>query len=283
VAGRGARAARPAAARARSQHFLRSSRLAAELVHDAEISRAETVLEIGAGTGRLTVELARRAGRVVAVEIDPKLAAALRRRFEATNVVVVRGAALEQPLPAEPFRVFANLPFHETNATLRYLLDDPSSALTRADLILQWDAARKRATAWPSTMRGAYWGAWYTLALVRRLPAGCFAPRPSVDAGLLSIRRRAVPLVPAAEAARYGRLLRAAFARPRLRDVVPQRELKRLADVYGFPRGAAARELDAHQWAAVFRSVVPPLAGERQRARGEKSSLLLDPRDEPLD
>jgi 23S rRNA (adenine-N6)-dimethyltransferase len=256
VAGRGAQQAPPASRRGRSQHFLRSRRLAADLVRDAEIGRDDLVLEIGAGTGRLTTALALVARRVLALEIDPLLAAALRRRFEGTNVTVLEGDAVARPLPEEPFRVFANLPFHVTAATLRRLLEDPAEPLTAADLIVEWGAARKRAEPWPSTQLGVTWGAWYTFAVARRLPAACFSPRPRVDAGLLAIRRRSLPLVQAEHVARWRRFVREGFARPRLRDGVrghiSERELRRLGDVYGFARAAAPWELDVHQWAAVF-------------------------------
>jgi len=216
------------------------------------------VLEIGAGTGQLTADLARAARAVVAVEIDAALVAELRRRFAGTNVVVVHGDALERPAVAEPFRVFANVPFHRSAETLHHLLDDPAGPLTRADLILQWGAVRKRAAVWPATLLGVCWGAFYTFTLVRRLPAACFSPRPLVDAGLLAIERRGQPLVPVVEALRFRRFVQAGFAVPRLREGVnawlTPRELRRLADIYGFPRNAAPRELDVHQWTALFRA-----------------------------
>jgi 23S rRNA (adenine-N6)-dimethyltransferase len=66
-----AHAARRAARRGLDQHFLRSRRLAAELVRGAALGRGDFVVEIGAGSGRLTTGLARVAGRVPAVEVDP--------------------------------------------------------------------------------------------------------------------------------------------------------------------------------------------------------------------
>jgi 23S rRNA (adenine-N6)-dimethyltransferase len=261
VTGTGARRARPVSQRPRSQHFLRSPALAAEIVRDARISLDDLVLEIGAGDGRLTVELARTARRVLAVELDPALAARLRRRFEGRQVQVVEGDALAQPLPREPFRVFGNLPFHTTAAILYRLLDDPAVPLTMADVIVEWGAARKRAAVWPSTLLGVVWGAWFTFAAERHLPAGCFAPRPSVDAGVLAIRRRDRPLIRENEGAPFRRFVRRGFAVPSLREGlsgrISPRAFKRLADVYGFPRTAAPRDLDVHQWTAVFRAVGP--------------------------
>lgn len=243
-----AHAARRAARRGLDQHFLRSNRLAAELVRSAGLTRDDLVLEIGPGSGRLTAELARVAGHVVAVEADPLWARELRARL-ADNVTVVEANALRFPLPHEPFRVVANLPFGQTTAFLRHLLDDPRVRLEQADVVVEWGYALKRAAVWPSTLLGATWGAWWTFRIDRRLAASCFEPTPSVDAGLLVVARRDPPLVPVADGPEYREFVRRGF-KGGLRSVAPPRQVRRIA------RRAAPRDLDVHQWAALFRSTV---------------------------
>jgi 23S rRNA (adenine-N6)-dimethyltransferase len=218
--------------RPRSQHFLRSRSLAAELVRDACVGPGDLVLDLGAGAGRLTAELARVARSVVAVELDPSCASHLRGRW--ANVEVVEGDAARVPLPHEPFRVVANLPFDATTAILRHLLDDPTVPLVRADLIVEWGVAVKRALPWPSTVNDVLWGAWYTTSLARRLTRRCFDPPPAVDTGVLVVERRAQPLVPESHCESYRRFVAAGFRRPRSAGV------------------RSPRDLDAHQWAALF-------------------------------
>ncbi len=225
MAGRRARDARPPSPR--SQHFLRRS-FAAQLVRDAGVGADDVVVDLGAGTGRLTEELARVAGRVVAVELDPRLARRLRGRWR--NVDVVEGDAVTVALPGEPFRVVANLPFHRTADLLHRLLDDPTSPLVRADLVVEWGVAFKRAVPWPSSLSGVVWGAFYEVAVARRLPRTAFEPPPPVDAGVLVFTRRAEPLVPAESVAGYHRFV-----------------------ANGFRRTGSARERDAHEWAELYR------------------------------
>jgi 23S rRNA (adenine-N6)-dimethyltransferase len=229
VSERRARTARPPG-RPRSQHFLRP-RIAAELVRDAELCGDELVVDLGAGDGRLTAELSRAAARVVAVELDARLAGGLRGRWR--NVSVVEADAREVALPREPFRVVANLPFHGTNEILRHLLDDPRLPLVRADLVVEWGVAVKRGLPWPSSFNGVVWGAWYSLEVARRLPRSAFVPPPSVDAGVLVLTRRARPLVPVRRAAEYRRFVARGFRR-------------------GGRRGSLPRDLDAHEWAQLF-------------------------------
>jgi 23S rRNA (adenine-N6)-dimethyltransferase len=172
------------------------------------VGPVDLVLDLGAGSGRLTAELARSAGRVVAVELDPRWAAHLRGRW--ANVEVVLSDAAAVSLPREPFRVVANLPFARTTAILRHLLDDPVVPLCRADAIVEWGVAVKRALPWPSTVNDVVWGAWYCSAVARRLPRRLFEPRrrPSMrvsscsSGGTVRSCRRTSPLATGASSPR---------------------------------------------------------------------------------
>jgi 23S rRNA (adenine-N6)-dimethyltransferase len=243
-------AVRPRAQRGRGRHFLRSSKLAAELVRAAGIQRGDLVLDLGAGAGVLTAALAHTGARVVAVEIDARLAADLRRRLPE----VIEGDARRIRLPNEPFKVVANLPFHGSTAILRRLLH-PRVPLESADVIVEWGLGAKRAALWPSTELSVYWGAWFELSLARRLPRCVFAPPPAVDAGVLRAVRRATPLVPVPAHRPYAAFLARGF-RQGLRAVVPWAALKRLEAELGFDRHASARDLEARQWAALFAHAV---------------------------
>jgi 16S rRNA A1518/A1519 N6-dimethyltransferase RsmA/KsgA/DIM1 with predicted DNA glycosylase/AP lyase activity len=257
VAGQRARTARPT--RASSQHFLRTTTLAAELVRDAGVGPDDLVIDLGAGRGRLTAELARAAGRVVAVELDPSLAERLEGRW--ANVDAVAADVMQFQLPREPFRVVANVPFDQTTAILRKLLDDPRTPLVRANLVVAWGVVQKRVLPWPSTLNGVLWAAWYEASVSRRLPRSAFEPPPSVDAGVLVYARRSVPLVPEREWRRYRGFVATGFRRG-LRAIATTRALRRL-DV----AGAAPRELDAYQWATLYSTITgPSIAASSERA-----------------
>jgi 23S rRNA (adenine-N6)-dimethyltransferase len=207
----------------------------------------------------LTESLAARARSVVALELDPELAASLSRRFATRNVEVVEIDVLRFAWPAQEFRAFGNIPFGITTDLLRALLAAPS--LHRADLIVQWEVAVKRSLPRPGNQLNLSWGPWWTFAADLYLGRHCFRPVPAVDAGVLRIERRRPPLLPASAQEEFRRFVRLGYAkaslpvRRSLRPVLTTRQLARLAAGLGFHPAARAVDLDLLQWIGLFRFV----------------------------
>lgn len=108
-----------------SQHFLRSPRLALMLIGHSDIKKRDLVLDIGAGSGVITVALAKRCRQVIAIEPDTATAKRLYanlKRHHIENVIVIENDFLNCDLPLEPYKVFANPPFHLSSAIVRKLL-----------------------------------------------------------------------------------------------------------------------------------------------------------------
>jgi 23S rRNA (adenine-N6)-dimethyltransferase len=247
--------------RASGQHLLRSDRLADELVRHAGIAPGAQVLEVGAGAGRLTEPLARRGASVIAVELDPRFADQLRRRFARdAHVDVVQDDILQVPFPSGRFRVFGNIPFGITTPILRRLVEEPASPMERADLVVQLEAARKRASVWPTTLLSLGWLPWWEFTVVRRIPARAFEPPPRVDAALLVVTRRVSPLLGAEERPAYVALLRRAFehgswpVRRSLHREMTGTTWRRLVRERGLASDATPPQLDVFDWIDVFQS-----------------------------
>jgi 23S rRNA (adenine-N6)-dimethyltransferase len=192
------------------QNFLKPE-IAKTLVAGASFRANDVVVEIGAGLGNCTFALAREVDEVVAIEADPFLARQLRQEVErlgATNVRVLDLNALRYRFPRRPYRVFGSLPFGVTTALMRRLFDDPNVPLFRADLVVQWDVARKRASIPPTSLLSTTWAPWWEFSLGQRIPANAFRPVPSVDAAVLRVTRRTPPLLPLGLAAGYSEFVR---------------------------------------------------------------------------
>lgn len=193
------------------QNFLRPER-AERLVAEAGFRPDELVVEFGAGLGAITIALAKRGLEVVAVELDPVWAERLRQRVRSlgqARVRVVEADFLSLPLPTRPFRVIGSVPFGRTTDVLRHLLDEPRVPLERADVIVQWEVACKRAAIPPATLLSTIWAPWWEFRLGRRIPSAEFRPVPQVDGGVLVVTRRDWPLLPPAMTHSYAGFVRA--------------------------------------------------------------------------
>ncbi len=173
------------------QNFLIDAAVLRSIVEAADVRAGDTVLEVGPGLGVLTVELARRAERVVSVELDARLLPALAETLVATtNVEVVQGDATDFDLDLLPPRslLVANLPYNAATAVVSRALT--SCRFARLVFLVQREVAQ-RMCARPSTPE---YGALTLLVahfgrarIVRSVPPGVFLPPPKVTSAVVRI------------------------------------------------------------------------------------------------
>jgi 16S rRNA (adenine1518-N6/adenine1519-N6)-dimethyltransferase len=193
------------------QHFLVDDGVLARQLSAASLSREDTVLEVGAGLGTLTQELARLAGHVVAYETDRRLAGALEGRLPA-NVRLLPEDALEADWP--PFTKFvANVPYGISSPLLFRLLDH---GFELAVVLLQREFADRLAAAPRTKDYGRLTVACARVAAVELLevvPPSAFWPPPRVDSALVRITPRRGFEV--ADVAVFDAMLRTVFSQRR--------------------------------------------------------------------
>ncbi len=238
------------------QHFLTTRTTLERLAIAACPAREPLVIEIGPGRGALTESLLARAERVVAIELDPGLAEAVRRRFPeaATGLSVIQSDVLETDLSQwGPAVVAGNLPYYITSPILERIFA-LGPLLVRAILLMQKEVA-ERLTARPGT-RDYGWLTVLTLfharpELLFTVPPGAFSPPPKVDSA--AVRLTPVTPIPGLAPAPFLEFVSRAFSQKRktLRN--------NLAPVYG-PRIAEmpearlrAEQLPLEQFVDLFR------------------------------
>lgn len=178
-----------------SQNFLKNPRLVAYLITGSSLGMDDVVYEIGPGHGIITERLATRCRRVIAVEKDPGLAAALRGRCaNLPNVEVRHADALDDPLPDAPFKVFANPPFGITAALVTKLVS-ASEPPHDSYLVMQREAAERFSGAPAETLPSLLLKPWFEAVVTHRFEPGDFVPAPRVDVVMLRLRTRGSPLV----------------------------------------------------------------------------------------
>lgn len=244
------------------QNFLADPHLIAAVQHLVRTETAGPILELGAGDGALTKPLARLGRPVTALEIDPRRARRLSLRLRAddahgaAHVDVVCADILRYRFPDTPHTVVGNIPFHLTTAIIRKLLAE--RAWTCAVLIVQWEVARRRAGVGGASMLTASWWPWYDFRLARRIPAASFRPVPSIDAGLMTMHRREVPLV--TERRDYQSFVKEVFQSPGrdLAQMILHTGRVRRSEVHAWLRRnriqprALPKDLTAEHWAELW-------------------------------
>jgi 23S rRNA (adenine-N6)-dimethyltransferase len=187
-----------------SQHFLHNRRLVDQLVRASSISPDNLVLEIGPGRGILTEALLTAAARVIAVELDRRLFRSLQERLgQNPRLSLVHSDFLAAPLPQEPYKVFASIPYNRTGDILRKLLhaQAPPAACW---LVVQTEAAIKYyVQPRHNTLVALLHYPWWDIRPTHQFQRADFAPPPRVDSVMLQMTHRAAPLLDPRLAAVY--------------------------------------------------------------------------------
>jgi 16S rRNA (adenine1518-N6/adenine1519-N6)-dimethyltransferase len=200
------------------QHFLRSGSVD-KLLRVISPAAADVFLEIGPGRGALTLPLAERAARVVAVEIDAALAAELRRRAP-RNVEIVAADALAvdlRSLVPQGARLGGNLPYYVSSPLLRRFLS-LRGHVRDLHVMLQEEVARRVASPPGSKEYGilsVLYALWTDTEIVARFPPGAFSPPPKVGSAVLRARFRDRPRAEIEDTDAFERFLQKAFAHRR--------------------------------------------------------------------
>ncbi|QYR21506.1 23S ribosomal RNA methyltransferase Erm [Paenibacillus sp. sptzw28] len=251
------------AIRVHGQHFLHDNRIIMEMISKAGIHAFGTVVDIGAGAGAITLLLAEKAGKVLAVENDPGLAESLRRRTEGySSITVVEKDILETRMPGGPYCVVANIPFFLTTPILRKLLDPPVSSFQSAVLIIERGAALGLTETRVRNPRILTWRMRYEMELVRVVSRSHFSPQPSVDSAIFHVRRKKNPFIAPHHHERFSALAEYGLKFPMmpiheaLKGIFTPPQLKHLLKNIGTDRHEPVCTLSEQQWSVVFHTML---------------------------
>jgi 16S rRNA (adenine1518-N6/adenine1519-N6)-dimethyltransferase len=242
------------------QSFLEDMNIIRRIVALADPAGDETVVEIGAGLGSMTEELAKRAGRVIALEVDQRLVGVLRERFtEQDRVEVLQMDVLKYDFssacPGGRIKVVGNIPYHISSPILFRLLDFRRS-ISLMILMFQKELA-DRITAPPGTKDygiPSVLVARYTRATCELMvPPTCFYPAPDVVSSVLRITVRQEPHL--SDEALFAKIVRAAFTQRRktlwnnLRHIgIPEEMVGRMFAGSGIDRTRRAETLSLEEF-----------------------------------
>lgn len=258
------------------QRYLIDEDVLKQIISAAELGPTDIVMEVGPGLGVLTRELARRAGYVVCIELDDKLAALLRKYLSAfNNVTVINQDILEvdpagvleglsSRLPAEAshnYKVVANLPYYITSPVLRLFLE--ARVKPRMIVVMVQKEVAEAIVAGPGkrsvlSISVQFYG---RPVIVGYVPAQSFYPPPEVDSAILRIDLYPHPPVDVSDVKGFFEVVRAGFTAARKQMAnslarglgLPKNEALSLLEKAGVDPRRRAETLTLEEWAQLWR------------------------------
>ena len=259
------------------QHFLVDESVLDLIVATAELASTDTVLEVGPGLGVLTGELAARAGRVIAVELDDRMAAVLQESTaNVGNVTVVKGdilkldpAVLVQEARTREgggpdYKVVANLPYYITSPVLRHFLESPAKPRTMVVMVQKEVAEAIAARPGRMSLLSVSVQFYGEAEVVGHVPAECFYPAPEVGSAILKIGVYAEPEVMVSDVGGFFGLVRAGFSASRKQLAnslaqglgLPKAEVIPVLEESGIEARRRAETLSIEEWARLWQVFV---------------------------
>ncbi len=210
------------------QHFLIDDAVLEKILDAAALTREDTVIEVGPGLGLMTAELAKRAGWVIAIELDNRLATILQETLPTENVVILnedvlgtdpaallKGSAPHFPPQLRSYKVVANLPYYITSPVLRHFLEAPVKPATMVVMVQKEVAKTIVAAAGDRSVLSIAVQFYGKPSIVTDVPAAAFFPPPEVDSAVVKIDVYQKPPVPVDNTVGFFKLVRAGFTAAR--------------------------------------------------------------------
>lgn len=199
------------------QHWLTDRPSLEHIANSAGIGPYDTVLEVGPGPGGLTELLAFLAKKVIAVELDPRLAARLPGRVPADNLEIIRADILKYDLTKLPknYKVVANIPYYLTGHLMRLLVSTPNPPASMTLLVQKEVAQRIAAKPGSMSILSVSVQLYFEPELGRIIPAKLFSPPPKVDSQVIMLKRRKTTLFKKLDQKKFFQVVKAGFANPR--------------------------------------------------------------------
>ena len=234
------------------QNFLIDDEVIGTIIEESGVNEKTLVLEIGPGTGALTLPMAEMAGRVIAVDLDPAMIEGLRiKTFGMDNVELILGDILETDVKGmaekglkehglEEFRIVGNLPYYITTPIIMKLLEAGTGAES-ITVMMQKEVGDRIAAAPGTRASGAITYPVHYYAEVSEIcdvPRECFYPVPGVDSVVLRLDLRDEPAVDVKDRDLMMRCVKAGFSMRR------KTLLNSLTALGGYEKKALTEALD---------------------------------------
>ena len=249
------------------QNFLTDPNILEKITSIAGVTEKDTVLEIGAGLGHLTAQLARSAKQVAAVELDERFIPVLEENLaEYKNIRIIQGDILnlkpKDLVQQNNYLVVANIPYYITSRIIRNLLESELKP-NRIILTIQYEVAQRVcAKSGKMSLLSLSVLMYGEPSLEMRIPAGAFFPPPKVDSAVVLVNLYPEPLLDEKMRGKFFEIIKAGFLHKRktLRNSLSKglawapAEVEKLLLEAGIDPQRRAETLSMDEWLELIRN-----------------------------
>jgi 16S rRNA (adenine1518-N6/adenine1519-N6)-dimethyltransferase len=202
------------------QHFLVDRNILNKVIRTARVGKEDVVLEVGPGLGEMTLGLAQKAGRVIAVEIDSKLVELLKKKMSAIpNVQIIWGDILKVDFSSlfrqagKPLKVVANLPY-QISTPLLFRFIESKQTFSALFLMLQREVAERMVASAGTKKYGPLSisiRAFSDVSIQFIIKPSAFFPAPKVESALVRVAWKEKPMIEMKDEEWFKRVVKACF------------------------------------------------------------------------
>ncbi|MBU1563941.1 ribosomal RNA small subunit methyltransferase A [Patescibacteria group bacterium] len=254
------------------QNFLIDNNILDKIIITANLSKQDTVLEIGSGLGTLTKELAQKAKKVITIEKDKKLTEILKQELkDYENVELIEADILRSDLckgrtsKLKDYKVVSNLPYYITSPVIRMLLesDNPPQEMI---LMVQKEVAQRICAKPPKMNLLAVATQFYANPkIIFSVSKNSFWPRPKIDSAIIKIevRHQQMSDLEKDSIKKFFQVVKAGFSSPRKQLAnnlytklsIPREQIKKALAECGLPHQARAENLSVENWQKLIKEI----------------------------
>jgi 16S rRNA (adenine1518-N6/adenine1519-N6)-dimethyltransferase len=246
------------------QHWLKDEPTLVAICELANLTPADTVLEIGPGLGGLTMQLVKRAGRVLAIELDKGLASQLAAELSAGNLEIIQADILKFDLSQLPldYKVVANIPYYLTSNLIRFLSESTNPPALMVLLVQKEVAQRIAAGPGQMSLLSVSSQLYYKPKLGPLVASDMFEPPPKVDSQVIILKRHEHPIFKDLDEKFFFQIVKAGFAgrRKKLRGSlsaglgISKDQADQLLKSAGIDGNLRAQNLSLYEWYGLYKA-----------------------------
>ncbi|MFC3198083.1 rRNA adenine N-6-methyltransferase family protein [Parapedobacter deserti] len=244
------------------QHFTIDKTLISDSIRLASLKYSDTVLDIGAGKGFLTVHLLHHSGDVIAIEKDTGLASYLKHKYRHyTNLTILNIDFLNFRIPARPFKVVSNIPYGITSDILKILMFANLENFKGGSIVMQLAPARKLTSNKIYSPYAIFYRTFFHMKLQYEINPASFMPPPTVQSALLCIEPNGIR-IEHVHKEKYLRFIQKLIAVPgtktrtALKAIFRKSQIESICSKHSLDPGINVENVNPFLWKACFNEML---------------------------